>query len=294
MKNTGFSEITIERLEYSGTEPWFIELALTGDCNFNCKYCNRFKGSTSIEQLTKFFSTFTRCKHIQITGGEPTIHPQFKELFTLCRNKADKIGLSTNGTYGIDRYKMLDVDLYSISLDDISNEILKKRGYLNPGIIKDTIRELSKFAYVNVGTIIDSINIDRINEIIKYILALGVNDIKLSTSTHGSGIPKIYGDFSKYPILDYRVKRFNEGSDMRGCNSKKCGIALSDISVVGENHYPCLVYFREKGLPIGKIHENWQAQRQEWVKNHNPQQDPICKKFCMDFKSEFNCALENK
>lgn len=294
MRNTGFSEITIERLDYNGDDPWFIELALTGDCNFNCKYCNRFKENINLEQLEKFFATFNRCKHIQITGGEPTIHPQFKELFALCRTKADKIGLSTNGTYGIENYKKLDVDLYSISLDDYDNAILSNRGYINPKKIKALIRELSKYAYVNVGTIIDFLNIDRINEIIQYILALGVSDIKLSTSTHGSGMPKIHGDFSSYPILDYRIKGFNENLDMRGCNSEKCGIALSDISVVGENHYPCLVYFREKGLPIGKISDNWQAQRREWATKHNPQQDSICRRFCMDFKSEFNCALENK
>jgi hypothetical protein len=58
MVNTGFPEIKIERLNYNGTIPWFIEVAITGNCNFNCKYCNRFCEDINLETLVK---------HIQIS-----------------------------------------------------------------------------------------------------------------------------------------------------------------------------------------------------------------------------------
>lgn len=35
MAITGFSEITDRRLSYEGNQPWFLELAITGKCNFS-------------------------------------------------------------------------------------------------------------------------------------------------------------------------------------------------------------------------------------------------------------------
>jgi len=296
LKNTGFSEIKEERLYYKGDDPWYIEVALTGSCNFNCKYCNRFSETVDYKKIKTFFHSFSSCKHVQITGGEPTLHKNFEDIIYLCREKSNTIGLSTNGTYGLQNYLKLPIDMFSISLDDYNIDVLIERGYKNPVSIIKTIRELSKYRYVNVGVVIDSINISRINDIIKYIIDLGVDDIKLSTSTHDDVIPKIIGDFSSYPILNYRVNNFNNNNNMRGFPAKKCYIIQNDITIVGDKHYPCLVYFREKGKEIGQIDDNIIKTRKDFFKEFNPQEDPICQKYCMDFKCEFNesaCLIYN-
>ena len=288
MKDTGFSEITYDRLLYNGKDPWYIEIALTGRCNFSCLYCNRFKAEASYDVIREYFSTFSSCKHVQLTGGEPTLHKDFEKIIRCIRSKSKKIGLSTNGTYGTDKYLNLGIDMFSISLDDYDTDILQKRGYKNPDKIIETIVELSKHHYVNVGMVVDSINIGRVEKIIDFILSLGVDDIKLSTSTKDE-MPLVFkNEYPTHPILNYRVENFKKGYRMRGNPPEKCHIVKHDVTIVGDYHYPCLVYFREGGAPIAKVSENIMKERLQWFEKHNAQNDSICKEYCMDFKCEFN------
>lgn len=295
MLNTGFSEITQQRLTYTGENPWYVEIAITGKCNFNCKYCNRFKSNTDLNTLIDWMSQFKPFNHIQITGGEPTIHPQFEEIIHFCKEHANIVGVSTNGSWDIEKYLSLPIDKFSISFDDYDLDILKQRGYNNPEHILEVIKELSKTKYVNIGLVIDDINNDRAESIIDFILGLGVHDIKLSVSTKSiDTMPLFTKEYNKYPILSYRVNNFKAQRKMRGFPTKHCHIAKNDVTIVGDKHYPCLVYFREHGKEIGSIHDkNMMVQRMIWSSNHDCLSDPICSKYCMDFKCDFNAAYDN-
>jgi len=297
MQNTGFSEITKERMEYKGDGFWYCEIAITGKCNFACEYCNRFKAEIDYQKIYNFISEQKDLRHIQLTGGEPTKSPVLFNLCQLIKSKNIKLGLSTNGSAPLDFYKSLNANMFSISLDDYDHDILKSRGYRFIDTIIKNISELSKKHYVNVGVVIDKINNDRIEQIVNYILELGVNDIKLSTNTHDEVIPKFSDkDYSKYPILNYRINRFKSGQNMRGISSKdnfKCELVKNDISIVGDYHYPCLVYSREGGKAIGPIDYNIKRDRVEWYKQHIPKLDPICNKYCMDFKCEYNRSIND-
>jgi len=293
MVDTGFSEITEERLNYSGSDPWYCEIAITGKCNFSCRYCNRFHSDLNVDLLESFL-TGKVLRHIQVTGGEPTLHPDFKRIMALCRKHCVRLGLSTNGSDSVDTYLSTGTDMFSISLDDYDHDTLLYRGYQNPAHVERVITELASQRYVNVGLVIDSLNVGRIERIIDHILSLGVQDIKLSSSTKDELLPKFTGDYSKYPILSYRTERFNQGKQMRGGPPPKCSISVNDITIVGDSHYPCLVYFREKGKAIGKLSAASMGERKLWSESHDSTTDPICSKYCMDFKCEFNNSLANK
>jgi MoaA/NifB/PqqE/SkfB family radical SAM enzyme len=292
MLNTGFSEITEERLNYQSNNPWYLEVAITGSCNFNCKYCNRFSSNLNISSFNSWLNSQPQLHHIQITGGEPTIHPQFNQIINSCKPKTKILGLSTNGSWPINDYLNLPVDMFSISFDDYDLNILKSRGYKNPEHILNVIKSLAQSKYVNVGLVVDELNVDRIENIIDFLLNLNISDIKLSISTKSPNIIPIFTkSYDQYPILNYRVNNFNNKKPMRGYPAKYCHITKNDVTIVGENHYPCLVYFREKGQPIGNISDpNMMKQREDWSNNHNCHLDPICSKFCMDFKCDFNHA----
>jgi MoaA/NifB/PqqE/SkfB family radical SAM enzyme len=288
--NTGFPEITDERLNYVGIDPWYLELCLTGKCNFNCSYCNRFYSELDIDIFNKWISSIYKLHHIQITGGEPTIYPYFNNIISICREHTIKLGLSTNGSYELNEYLKLPIDMFSISLDDYDIKILEKRGYKNPLNIFYNIYEIAKQKYVNIGLVIDNINVNRIEDIIDFILSLGVNDIKLSISTKNEVMPVFTKTYDKYPILNYRVSNFIKNKMMRGHPTKKCYLVKNDISIVGNKHYPCLVYFREGGDAIGELNNSVFEDRKIWSDNHNSLLDPICSKYCMDFKCDFNKA----
>lgn len=294
MLNTGFSEITEDRVNYNGKDPWYMEIAITGKCNFSCKYCNRFSGDIALGKLTSFLRSNNKLRHIQITGGEPTIHKDFKEIVNLCRENSIRVGLSTNGSDTIESYKSLPIDMFSISLDDYDLNILRDRGYQNPEHIIDVIKELSKIRYVNIGLIIDNLNFERIEGIIDYILNLGVNDIKLSVSSKCDLMPSFTKEYNDYPILNYRVENFKKNKQMRGRPTKRCHIMKNDITIVGDKHYPCLVYFREHGEPIGMFNGNMIEDRIKWSNEHDCCKDLICSKYCMDFKCDFNKEIERK
>lgn len=297
MKNevdvTGFSEINRARLYYHGYGFWYCEIALTGDCNFSCHYCNGLHSDIDYNEILTFIrSNSYSLRHVQLTGGEPTLYPHLSSLCRFIANNGIKVGLSTNGSADFNFYKSLNVDMFSISLDDYDCDILFRRGYNDPYKIFSNIMKLSKIAYVNIGLVIDSLNVDRIRDIIKYILSMGVADIKLSVSTKDQVRPSFGNlDFSKYPILNYRVNRFRQGLNMRGMydvDSFKCYLVKNDVSIVGRYHYPCLVYAREGGKPIANLGTDVCLNRTRWFEQHNPAQDQICKKYCMDFKCAFN------
>jgi hypothetical protein len=149
--------------------------------------------------------------------------------------------------------------------------------------------------------VIDEIKAFEIANVIDWILFRGVSDIKLSVNTKAGkycepNFQNIHPDYltehySKYPILNYRINRFLEGKPMRGIpdgDNFKCSLVKTDISILGNKHYPCLVYAREKGQAIGELNDSVYADRLKWYEQHQPSLDPICKKYCMDFKCEFN------
>lgn len=292
--NTGFSEITEERLLYHGPDPWYVEVALTGNCNFHCRYCNRFSENLDVDMFKTWISgQKQQLRHLQFTGGEPTVHSRFEEIVLFCRLYTKKLGVSTNGSWDLEKYSSLPIDMFSISLDDYDVDMLRSRGYSNPEHIIDVIKSLSKTKYVNVGLVIDELNVDRLERIIDYILGLGVHDVKLSVSTRVTGLlPQFSKTYEGYPILNYRVNNFKNKKPMRGYPAQRCGIAKNDITIVGDKHYPCLVYFREKGQAIGNLNDpELLQQRESWSASHDCLKDPICSKYCMDFKCDFNQRL---
>jgi MoaA/NifB/PqqE/SkfB family radical SAM enzyme len=298
MENTGFPEITEERLCFKGPGFWFCEIAITGLCNFRCEYCNRIDSRIDFDRVCEFIDDQKgTLRHIQLTGGEPALYTKLPELCRFIKERGVRLGISTNGSAEYEYYDSLGADMFSISLDDCDEELLLRRGYRNVPRIRDNIRRLSERRYVNVGLVIDTANCQRIEEVIAHILSLGAWDVKLSVSTKDDVMP-VFGsdDYSAYPILNYRVQRFRRGMKMRGIGRSenfKCALVRNDIAIVGNEHYPCLVYAREGGSPIGALGPSAEADRRAWSERHRPSVDPICSRYCMDFKCEYNaCAAQ--
>lgn len=79
-------------------------LFLTRTCNLTCKHCYLsatpdLKGHISLDRLNKVLDLLAACKisDIRLTGGEPTIHPQFKAILTELNTRNLRPRLITNG-----------------------------------------------------------------------------------------------------------------------------------------------------------------------------------------------------
>lgn len=60
-------------------------------------------------------------------------------------------------------------------------------------------------------------------------------------------------------------------------------ILLDDMAVMGDKHYPCIIYLREGGQPIGGVSPDRRDERRAWYEARQSDCDLICSRNCLDF-----------
>lgn len=319
LEDIGFYTLSDERAKNvdMNTDLQRCELILTSRCNFNCPYCRGMKkedkGDMSVQMATDVVRLWGshNLKSIRFSGGEPTIWKGLVGLVQYAKHlEITNIAISTNGSADLDYYlELIDagVNDFSISLDSCcASTGNKMAGGLNVfDKVISNIKALSQLVYVTVGVVLTDDNYHEVNDIIKFASDLGVADIRIipaaqvSKKLSGVVVDKEYLD--KHKILNYRVKNFMAGHDVRGLKSydnHQCPLALDDMVVMNGKHYPCVIHMREHGKEIGTIDANFnmhkiRRERAEWVKNHNCFADEICKNNCLDVCVDHNNKVMN-
>lgn len=317
LKSIGFYTLSNERAANASETSQMkrCELIITEYCNFKCPYCRGLKAEiygerqikelalSEIKQNIDFWCENEPLENIRFSGGEPTLHKNIVEIVAYAKEKGiSRIAISTNGSNKIELYQQL-VDAgcndFSISLDACcADDGDKMAGGINGSwdkVIKN-IELISKMTYVTVGVVLTPENIDNTIETIRFAHKLGVADIRIiSAAQWNEPIPRLNEVESEiidaHPILKYRIKHFAEGRNVRGMvetDSKTCGLVLDDSVIAGDFHFPCVIYMREKGEPVGRVSKNMRAERAEWHKTHNCFEDDICRNNCLDVCIDYN------
>ena len=77
-------------------------LSLLEKCNLNCKHCRSEKKGRmlSVADIKKIIGK-VKASHasVNLTGGEPLMHPQIEDIIRLFKKSGIKVSLSTNGTF---------------------------------------------------------------------------------------------------------------------------------------------------------------------------------------------------
>lgn len=105
-----------------------IEWNIGKRCNYDCSYCpssihDNFSPHTDIEILEATVDklmTLGKPIRLSFTGGEPTVHPKFKELIKYCNHVGISwISVTTNGTLPYEFYAPMNIDqlVFSIHLE---------------------------------------------------------------------------------------------------------------------------------------------------------------------------------
>jgi molybdenum cofactor biosynthesis enzyme MoaA len=317
LKEIGFYTLSDERAFNTSETSQMkrCEMIITEYCNFKCPYCRGLKseiyGSRKIKELSfeeikqniDLWCLNIPLENIRFSGGEPTLHKNIIEIVSYAKFKGIKrIAISTNGSNKIELYsKLIDAGCndFSISLDACCAEDGDKMAGNIRGSWKrviGNIRSISKLTYTTVGIVLTPENIKKTLNTIRLAHSLRVADIRIISAAQWNkpipGLNELESEIKEaHPILKYRIKHFSEGKNVRGMiesDSGKCALVLDDSVIAGDYHFPCVIYMREKGEPIGRVSKNMRSERIKWFKVHNCYQDNICRENCLDVCIDYN------
>lgn len=110
-----------------------LKICLTDDCNLRCAHCYRDERNNEFIDPTLFYRLIDEAieigvKIIDLTGGEPTMHPRFIEFVEYAGDKGLEVHVCTNGVLLSDK-KMLDLlKKYNIrcniSMDGVTESVV--------------------------------------------------------------------------------------------------------------------------------------------------------------------------
>jgi len=310
LEEIGFYTLSDARVkQVASTSPmWRGEILITDKCNFKCPYCQGIRkdcaGVLTLDEVKNIIDYWrmTGLKHIRFSGGEPTLHENLIDMVAYAKVKGvERIAISTNGSNDIEVYKQLTsvgVNDMSISLDACCSSFGEQMCGGITGMwekVVDNIKELSKLTYVSLGMVFTKDTIRDAVETIEFGHSLGVSDIRIISASQEDqlieGLGGLADTLKEHPILNYRINNYLNGRNVRGIrptDANRCGLVVDDSAIAGNYHFPCIIYLREKGEPIGKVSANMRQERMEWSLTHDIQKDPICREQCLDVCIDYN------
>jgi MoaA/NifB/PqqE/SkfB family radical SAM enzyme len=137
---------------YYSEVPRDVGIEITGRCNLRCRHCFNDSGPDSPHELAleRIEALLDEVKswgvrEVRISGGEPTVHPHFREVVEACRRRGVGIGLNSNGIYTaemLDYLKRALIAIFFISIDGLeaNNDAIRGRGTFRRAV--ETCREL--------------------------------------------------------------------------------------------------------------------------------------------------------
>ncbi len=165
------------RHHYLGTAPFpkMVILQITGACNRACRMCNQWGEAGGyhgipVKDLTLDLATIEDIlaqagpyhPYIQILGGEPPLHPQFREVLDSIERHELKASLETNGTtleFWAERLVHGPVDTVNLSIDGPPELHDQIRG--GKGTFRLAVKGMEKIINIRerAGTHLPNINI---------------------------------------------------------------------------------------------------------------------------------------
>ena len=293
---------------------WRTELIVTDACNFKCGYCRGLKEpyrkNLKLSEAFRVIEEWSKTGlfSIRFSGGEPTLHSHLLLMVEYAKELgAKRVALSTNGSAEQRYYQWLieeGVDDFSFSLDACCSSFADKMAGTDAGFDKlvNNIKFVAEQVYTTVGVVLTEENLDSVVETVCFASELGVHDIRIISAAQYNkllaGVEKIPQEIlEKHPILKYRVNNILEGRNVRGLretDSHTCYLQLDDSVSAGGYFWPCVIYMREGGEPLGGIDGDMRFQKMFWMKHHDTHSDPICKNNCLDVCIDYNNHVERK
>ncbi|MDF1664182.1 MAG: radical SAM protein [Planctomycetota bacterium] len=266
-------------------------------------------------------------QHVHFTGGEASVKKYLPELVKINQQNGILSSITSNGLAGKDYYRsLIDNGLTEIRISfDSSDAPRFERSVGVPGsfqTVTETIRDLNKQRdeekkdiFIVINSCVGEANLDRIQNTMDYMLSLNPNDLKfllivqdkdfVIQNRNAETIEALQDKVKDYPKSRYYLLRrkinslFVQGSSgVEDSESQKemarCYIPMTERTIDGQHYYPCSIYTRYYGEPIGSIDEPFEVQQEKtmaFVENHECRDDPICQKYCVNCCKIYNVIM---
>ena len=149
-----------------------IYILLTNNCNLSCLHCIRAdKSNTTLskQELEILFKNIDFSKNqIILTGGEPSLHPDFNYILQKVSEQAKKITICTNGinNYYFEKIKNSNIHL-QFSLDGSREYHNKIRGLDSFDKIIENIQLAQEYNISHsISTVVNKLNINSVNDML--------------------------------------------------------------------------------------------------------------------------------
>lgn len=175
--------------------PPHLTIELTVGCNLRCDYCYRESDATKLshmpteellELIDKLWAAGLRT--VELTGGEPTVHRDFRRILARCADKFDMVGVLSNGTRLNDELAqqlaaMGEKLMFSVSLDASTPDLHDARRGVKGAWLRTT-RNIARLAEmgvaIRVSMVVDERNFDDIENTLLLARNLGAKAFSYS------------------------------------------------------------------------------------------------------------------
>ena len=265
-------------------------------------------------------------RHLHFTGGEAGLVRDLPAMLRLARSRGvETLSLTSNGTLPPQTY----VELVEAGLDEIrisldaADTLLGRALSGRPRAWEAAVRTIRVLAserrrgadfFLIVNTVVTPQNRGELARIVDFLLTLDPDDIKLITSVDEKerlgnfpeapavldGILRLLEPYppDRFPLLRRKVGTVF-AQDAIGLSSParsspdglRCFIPLTERTVDGRFYYPCSVYLREGGAPLGELRDSPDKQRAKsaaFVRRADCSTDPICRRYCLHCTRQYN------
>ena len=170
--------------------PQGLHVELTRSCNLNCYYCYKnavFHDTVTHLKTRKLFELLLELKNkglkvVELTGGEPLLHPDFMAILEFCYHNFSLVSVLTNGTLITQEFarraqQYKDKIVFSISLDSFNETEYEKKSGVKGSFRKavDGILTLTKRGFfVRASMAVDETNWRQIEQTLLFAKSLGV------------------------------------------------------------------------------------------------------------------------
>lgn len=265
-------------------------------------------------------------KHIHFTGGEATLVPDLPAMVAMAAKHNILTSTTTNGAADFSVYEKLveaGISEIRISLDSHDpqkfDKIVRQKGAYQriTGNIKNLVKLRNKknhHPFIIINMCIGYHNRQLLAEYLKTSLELDTDDVKLLAMvqtranlrdfrTHNQVLQNINSYLTgyspdEYPLLRYKLNTiFTEnGLGLKDITSRQimrnCFVPLTERTMDTTYYYPCSVYLREDGKPLGRLDEDDLQEQQvkilDFVSQTSCRDDTICKEYCINCCKKFN------